>query len=323
VLDLVDGEPLADTLQRGALPAGVATELLAIVADGVQHAHDAGIVHRDIKPANILLDRSGRPHLADFGIARLIDATATTGAGFVIGTASYLAPEQVRADRVGPAADVYALGLVLLECLTGERAFPGTFTEAAAAHLARDPAMPASVAPWLASVIRGATARSPAARPSAAALAVALRTAPAVDEAALTMPLAAPVTTPLAAPATTPLAAPPPTRRYATTGPPTDVVPTAARPPRSPLRRRAVFGAIAVGAVVGVSGALIATEHGSSGQPPVATVLSTIPTTTAPTTAPPPTSTTPRPSLPTTAAPTTPRTTPAKPNKGKAHGHGD
>ena len=130
VLDLVDGEPLADTLQRGALPAGVATELLAIVADGVQHAHDAGIVHRDIKPANILLDRSGRPHLADFGIARLIDATATTGAGFVIGTASYLAPEQVRADRVGPAADVYALGLVLLECLTGERAFPGTFTDA-------------------------------------------------------------------------------------------------------------------------------------------------------------------------------------------------
>ena len=197
VLDLVDGESLAGTLQRGALPAGVATELIAIVADGIQHAHDCGIVHRDIKPANILLDRSGRPHLADFGIARLLDATATTAAGFVLGTASYLAPEQVRAEQVGPPADVYALGLVLLECLTGKRAFPGTFNEAAVAHLARDPEIPASVVPWLATVVRAATAREPGARPSAGQLAIALRTSPSPDS-AMTAPLAAAaVTVPL------------------------------------------------------------------------------------------------------------------------------
>jgi serine/threonine protein kinase len=310
VLDLVDGEPLAATLQRGALPAGVATELVAIVADGVQHAHDCGIVHRDIKPANILLDRSGRPHLADFGIARLMDATATTAAGFVMGTASYLAPEQVRADRVGPPADVYALGLVLLECLTGERAFPGTFNEAAAAHLARDPSIPASVAPWLAAIIRSATARHAPARPSAGRVGAALRTPPAIPDGAVTMPLAS-------AAATAPLAAPAPTRLYPATGSSTDVQAAVPRRRRPPLRRRAVFGAVAVGAVVGVAGALIATEHGSGGQLPVTTVPTTIPTTSAP----PPVSTAPvRTAPPTTAAAPAPTALPARPKKGKGHG---
>jgi hypothetical protein len=338
VLDLVDGEPLAATLQRGALPAGVATELVAIVADGVQHAHDCGIVHRDIKPANILLDRSGRPHLADFGIARLMDATATTAAGFVMGTASYLAPEQVRADRVGPPADVYALGLVLLECLTGERAFPGTFNEAAAAHLARDPSIPASVAPWLAAIIRSATARPALARPSAGRVAAALRMPPAIPDGAVTMPIAvAAPTAPLAAPAAplaapaaplaapaaplaapaAPLAAAAPTRVYPGTGSSTDVLAAVPRRRRPPLRRRAVFGAVVVGAVVGVAGALIATEHGNGGQPPVTTVPTTIPTTSPPS----PVSTAPvRTAPPTTVAALAPTATPARPKKGKGHG---
>ena len=92
-----------------------------------------------MKPANILVDGAGRPHLADFGIARLSAVTTATAAGFVIGTAAYLAPEQVRAEPVGPPADVYALGLVLIECMTGERCFPGSFQEAAMAHLAHPP----------------------------------------------------------------------------------------------------------------------------------------------------------------------------------------
>jgi hypothetical protein len=318
VLDLVDGESLAETLQRGALPAGVATELVAIVADGVQHAHDRGIVHRDIKPANILLDRSGRPHLADFGIARLIDATATTAAGFVMGTASYLAPEQVRADRVGPPADVYALGLVLLECLTGERAFPGTFNEAAAAHLARDPAIPPSVAPWLAAVVRAATTQEPAARPSAARLAVALRTPPGPADG---------VTAPMAAAAVTrPLAVPVP-HQGRPGGPPTEVMPMAApvgRSRSSRVSRRAWFGAIGVGAVVGVAGALVATERGSGGEPPVATIPTTTVVTTAPTTAPTTVPTTlPAARTAPTAAARPPAPTPAKPKKGNGHGQGD
>ena len=132
VLDLVEGEPLSEIIRRAVPPEEWTVRTITAVADGLSHAHACGVVHRDVKPSNILVDRDGAPHLADFGVARLVDATATTGAGFIIGTAAYLAPEQVRGERIGPPADVYALGLVLLECLTGRRAFPGTFNEAAA-----------------------------------------------------------------------------------------------------------------------------------------------------------------------------------------------
>ena len=86
--------------------------------------HAAGIVHRDIKPANVLLGNGGRPRLADFGISRALDATSATADGCVVGTAAYLAPEQVRGEIVGPPVDVYALGLVLLEALTGAPRVP-------------------------------------------------------------------------------------------------------------------------------------------------------------------------------------------------------
>jgi serine/threonine protein kinase len=144
VLDLIEGRSLADVLHDGPLTVGRTAELGALLAAGLAHAHAAGVTHRDVKPANILVDGAGRPHLADFGIARLSAVTTATAAGFVIGTAAYLAPEQVRAEPVGPPADVYALGLVLIECLTGERCFPGSFQEAAMAHLAHPPELPAA-----------------------------------------------------------------------------------------------------------------------------------------------------------------------------------
>ncbi len=103
--------------------------------------HRAGIVHRDLKPANVLLGADG-PRLADFGIARALDGTAVTGTGYVVGTAAYLAPEQVRGEWVGPEADVYALGLVLLESLTGRREYPGALVESATARLHRPPGIP-------------------------------------------------------------------------------------------------------------------------------------------------------------------------------------
>jgi serine/threonine protein kinase len=193
VLDLVEGGPLSEVVAGGALAVSQAVGVVADVAAGLAHAHARGVIHRDVKPSNILIDRAGRPHLVDFGIARLADATATT-AGLVMGTAAYLAPEQVRAERVGPAADVYALGLVLLECLTGERAFPGTFSEAAAAHLLRDPAVPPSISPALRTLIGAATAREPTDRPPAAALAAALRSQLAFDSQPLTTVVVAPDT---------------------------------------------------------------------------------------------------------------------------------
>jgi len=88
VLDLVDGSSLADVLVHGPLDSRGAATLIAEVADGLAHAHSRGVTHRDVKPGNILIDGTGRARLADFGIARILDATPTTGAGFVIGTTS-------------------------------------------------------------------------------------------------------------------------------------------------------------------------------------------------------------------------------------------
>jgi serine/threonine protein kinase len=87
--------------------------------------HDKGLLHRDVKPGNVLVGTDGRSRLTDFGIARLIDSARVTSTGMMVGTASYLAPEQVAGEPVGPPADVYALGLMLLECLTGSASTPG------------------------------------------------------------------------------------------------------------------------------------------------------------------------------------------------------
>jgi serine/threonine protein kinase len=148
VLDLVRGRCLADVLGDGPLGVERSVEIVAPVAEGLAHAHDLGIVHRDVKPANVLVDEDGRAHLADFGIARIADLTGLTRTGQVIGSASYLAPEQLRGDEVGPPADVFALGLVLLECITGRRAFDGSPTESAMARLVRSPVVPDDVPAW-------------------------------------------------------------------------------------------------------------------------------------------------------------------------------
>jgi serine/threonine protein kinase len=304
VLDLVDGSSLADVLVQGPLDSRRAATLIAEVADGLAHAHARGVTHRDVKPGNILIDGNRRARLADFGIARIVDATPTTGAGFVIGTAAYLAPEQVRGERVGPAADIYALGLVLLECLTGRRAFPGTFAEAAIAHLTKAPEIPGTVAPWLGGLAAAMTLRDPSMRPTAASLAQSLRHPPA----------GAPPTVPVAATAPPTVAA----------GPATAVLPPAARV-RHRRRARWPLGlGLFVASVLGVAGALYAVEQADStpGSPPVVPATTTVPTTVA-TTAPPPTSVAPP---PTTVAPTTaPAATTTANNgsgKGKKKGHG-
>ncbi|HKA03246.1 MAG TPA: serine/threonine-protein kinase [Acidimicrobiales bacterium] len=300
VLDLVDGQSLADVLARGPLVTARAVALAAEIAGGLAHAHERGVAHGDVKPGNILLDEAGRAHLADFGVARLVDATATTGAGFVVGTAAYLAPEQVRAERCGPPADVYALGLVLLECLTGRRAFPGTFNEAAVAHLTRDPDIPPSVPAGLATIIAAATARDAMRRPSAAALARSL-TRPAASESPPTVPVTR------QEPATARMGAPPP-----------------AALPRTRSGRGLTAAAIAVGGAVGLAGALLIVERGSSGQTPPTTVVTTAPATTVPPTTAPPTTVAPRATTTVPATTTTPPTTTGHGNgRGKKKGNGD
>ena len=139
--------------------------------------HRAGIVHRDLKPANVLLGADG-PRLADFGIARALDGTAVTGTGYVVGTAAYLAPEQVRGEWVGPEADVYALGLVLLESLTGRREYPGALVESATARLHRPPGIPTGLPFALDTALRAMTALDPFDRPAAADVATMLAAGP-------------------------------------------------------------------------------------------------------------------------------------------------
>jgi serine/threonine protein kinase len=166
VMQLVTGENLAQRLLAGPMPAEQVTELAAELAEALAHVHDRRIVHRDLKPANVLLGGDG-PLLSDFGIAHELDSTHVTGTGLVTGTAAYLAPEQVVGEQAGPAADVYALGLILLECLTAEREYPGTLAESATARLHRPPRVPAGLPASLADVLERMTVREPAQRPSA------------------------------------------------------------------------------------------------------------------------------------------------------------
>ena len=175
VMEFVEGENLAERLLAGPMAPGQATALALVLADTLDHLHRIGVTHRDLKPGNILLGASV-PLVADFGISHALGVTRITATGTVAGTAAYLAPEQVAGEPIGPPADVYALGLVLLECLTGELAYPGTMVEAAVVRLSRSPWIPPDVPEAVGSLIRGMTARDPASRPTAAAIREALST---------------------------------------------------------------------------------------------------------------------------------------------------
>jgi WD40 repeat protein len=125
-LEFVAGGSLADRLQGTPLPPGEAARLAEQLARGMAYAHEHGIVHRDLKPTNVLLAEDGTPKITDFGLAKRVEVgPGLTVSGAIVGTPSYMAPEQARGDakRVGPAADVYALGAVLYECLTGRPPF--------------------------------------------------------------------------------------------------------------------------------------------------------------------------------------------------------
>ena len=125
VMEYVQGESLALALMRGPLEpahvAGIAEQL----GDALDHVHGQGVVHRDVKPGNVLLRDDGVVKLADLGIAVSIDQTRVTQSGVVLGSAAYMAPEQLEGREIGPAADVYALAAVCFEALTGEKARPG------------------------------------------------------------------------------------------------------------------------------------------------------------------------------------------------------
>ena len=175
VMQLVEGTTLADELHGGPLPLDRAATYGAALADALGYVHERGFVHRDVKPANVLISGDGRVHLADFGIARLVDSVHETRTGDVLGTPGYFSPEQVTGDPVGAPTDIYALGIVLIECVTGQRPFEGGPMEVALARVHRSPDIPASLPePWRV-LLRAMTMRDPAQRPNAPTVADSLR----------------------------------------------------------------------------------------------------------------------------------------------------
>jgi eukaryotic-like serine/threonine-protein kinase len=284
VLELLDGATVRELLGDGPLASDQVARIGADTTAALDYIHRRGIVHRDVKPSNLMLDDYGSIRLADFGIARLLGATRITGSHQAIGTMAYIAPEQLQGGEVGPATDVYSLGLVLLECLTGRRAFGGPPAEAAAARLSRDPHVPAELpAPWP-GLLRAMTARDPRARPGAAAIRDRIGW---TSDASTTAPLAA---------ATAPLGAAPALRDGAATMPDnasrTAVSPTTVqrrRRRRWPWATGLLAGAIVAGALVaGLLAYGLGSEGGST--PSTTTITTVAPTTTLPpTTVPPPT----------------------------------
>jgi serine/threonine protein kinase len=172
VLELVSGESLQSRLRHGPLPAAMVAAAGCQAASALAAAHALGIVHRDIKPANLLLGADGQVKVADFGVARLLGEERLTSEGGIVGTPDYMAPEQVEGGEVGPAADLFALGVVLYEMLTGDRPFgKGTTSEVLARIVRADaPSFPPGIRdrePALCQAILALLAKRPEDRPTA------------------------------------------------------------------------------------------------------------------------------------------------------------
>jgi serine/threonine protein kinase len=185
VMELIEGTTLSRRFAEGPLAQAEVTRIGREIAAALAYAHEQGIVHRDVKPGNVLLGNDDRVLLADFGIAQLVDgATRHTAMGQAIGSPAYLAPEQVSGGDLSGAADVYSLGLMLLEALTGERPFRGTTTEIVYARLQAPPVVPAGLGERWVELLTAMTALDPSARPQADQVVAALdgsdaeRTAP-------------------------------------------------------------------------------------------------------------------------------------------------
>ena len=177
-MEYVEGPTLASRLLGGPLSGAEAASVARDLAAGLDAVHRAGIVHRDVKPSNVLMPETSRPgdhtsaKLTDFGIAFDVDDPRRTSPGIAIGTAAYMAPEQVRTAELTTAVDVYSLGLVLIEALTGEPAFPvAGRVQTALRRLTEHPVIPESLDARWRTLLARMTRDDPAERPSAAEVA--------------------------------------------------------------------------------------------------------------------------------------------------------
>jgi len=172
VMELVPGEPLSRVItERGPLGADEAASVLGQAAAALEMAHQNGFVHRDVKPANIILTPDGTAKLTDFGIARALHGSAITKTGEVMGTAQYISPEQAMGEPATPSSDIYALGIVAHEMLTGKRPFDSETPVATALSQVNDPPppLPEEVPEQLRDLIESCLAKDPGDRPASAA----------------------------------------------------------------------------------------------------------------------------------------------------------
>ena len=191
VMELIDGPTLAQLVaEQGALAPDHASLLLAQLAGALARAHENGIIHRDLKPSNVLISVDGLVKLMDFGIAKSVDGPSHTLTGEVLGTTYYISPEQALDKAVTPASDLYSLGALAHELLTGAKPFDkGTPIATALAQVEEPPPpLPADVPAGLATIIMACLAKDPADRPTAAEVVQALTGEDAVP---ITVPLAA------------------------------------------------------------------------------------------------------------------------------------
>jgi eukaryotic-like serine/threonine-protein kinase len=179
VMELADGETLATRISRGPLPVDEALAVCRQIAEGLEAAHERGVIHRDLKPANVMISADDRVKVLDFGLAKVLaaesqaaDATrsptiteAMTRAGTILGTAAYMSPEQAKGKAVDNRVDIWAFGCILFECVAGKRAFHGeTTTEVLASILTTDPdwgALPAEVPPSIRTLLRRSLQKDP------------------------------------------------------------------------------------------------------------------------------------------------------------------
>ena len=182
VMELVEGETLAERIAKGPIPVDEAIPLFVQIAEGLEAAHEKGIIHRDLKPANIKIGPDGKPKILDFGLAKAFQdesqanvaasqsptLTKGTALGTIMGTASYMSPEQARGTEVDERADVWSFGATLYEALTGKRAFLGaTVSDTLAAVLRAEPdwsSLPAHTSPLLRQLLRRCLRKNPSER---------------------------------------------------------------------------------------------------------------------------------------------------------------
>ncbi len=171
VMELVPGEALsAEMAREGAIAPDRTLDIIGQAALALQIAHDGGVIHRDVKPGNLLLTPDGTVKITDFGIARATDSVPLTLTGAIMGTAYYISPEQASGESVTPASDVYSLGIVAYECLTGRRPFDGnTPVNVALAQVREEPpALPAGIPEPVTALVMRMLAKDPADRPASA-----------------------------------------------------------------------------------------------------------------------------------------------------------